>query len=407
MEFILGCFFLLLIFTILIFISKKNEKISNILIVAFLLRSICVILDQHTLIKLPDGYSDAAKFETLAREFSRNDGLSVIYGLLINDSFFISRFISIFYSLIGESKMMAQSISVAFGTASVYLVYRLCLIIWDHESAKKAAWVITFFPSLVLYSSLMLREVYIVFFLLLGLIGIAKFIKKNSIISLFQIMASFYFLSLFHGPVAIGGIVFFMYLLFFETKKQIKNIKRFKINFSSFIFVFVSLIPIVLFLTNNFEIPYIGGLQTLINIKSSLPKINNYMFDTAAYPSWLLINNNYELLTKGLVKIFYFLYSPFPWDIKSTYHLIGLFDGILYIILTIYIFKNWHNLYSNPVTRVLILIFICYLIVYGISVGNFGTGIRHRSKFVVMLIILAAPKIHKFIFSNKKKIYNK
>jgi len=56
---------------------------------------------------------------------------------------------------------------------------------------------------------------------------------------------------------------------------------------------------------------------------------------------------------------------------------------------------------------ILILIFICYLIVYGISVGNFGTGIRHRSKFVVMLIILAAPKIHKFIFSNKKKIYNK
>ena len=43
------------------------------------------------------------------------------------------------------------------------------------------------------------------------------------------------------------------------------------------------------------------------------------------------------------------------------------------------------------------VLFIIYLIIYGIGTGNFGTGIRHRSKFVVILIVLAAPKIHKFL----------
>ena len=79
--------------------------------------------------------------------------------------------------------------------------------------------------------------------------------------------------------------------------------------------------------------------------------------------------------------------------------MMGLVDGMLYVILTIYLFRNWRTIWANPITRIFIFIFIAYLIIYGISIGNFGTGIRHRSKFVVILIVLVAPKIQKFIFS--------
>ena len=43
-----------------------------------------------------------------------------------------------------------------------------------------------------------------------------------------------------------------------------------------------------------------------------------------------------------------------------------------------------------------------YIIVFAIGVGNFGTGIRHRSKFAMILILLAAPLIKNFIFKKKK-----
>ena len=48
---------------------------------------------------------------------------------------------------------MARSLSVALGTVSVYLVYYICLKLWDYRSAEKAAWITTFFPTLILYSS--------------------------------------------------------------------------------------------------------------------------------------------------------------------------------------------------------------------------------------------------------------
>jgi len=50
---------------------------------------------------------------------------------------------------------------------------------------------------------------------------------------------------------------------------------------------------------------------------------------------------------------------------------------------------------------------IVYVTIHGLGVGNFGTAIRHKSKFVVILIVLAAPKIHKFILSTQKKTYKK
>ena len=94
----------------------------------------------------------------------------------------------------------------------------------------------------------------------------------------------------------------------------------------------------------------------------------------------------------------YFLYSPFPWDIKSPKHLIGLLDAILYLYLSICAFQNRKFLYENSQTRFLFLILISYVFIYSFGVGNFGTGIRHRLKFIVILIAIAAPTIKKIKF---------
>jgi hypothetical protein len=402
-----GLLSLLIIYAFIFFWTKKYPQTRYFLLVAFLLRSACVLFDQYDIVNLPDSKSDANKFESLASEISKNQGFLVLFDFFKNDSLLISKIISIFYTIFGESKMLAKSISVALGTASVYLVYNLCTLMWDINSAKKAAWVTALFPTLILYSSLTLREAYVVFFLLIGLIGIVKFIRNNSFASFSQALLSFYVLIFFHGPLVLGGFVFLFYITLKLIGEQIKKLDNFKISISSLLFIFISFTLLTLFFTNNFEIPYLGRIKTLFELEYSFSKINSYMTDTASYPSWLIINYKYELFTKGIFKIFYFLYSPFVWDIKSYKHLFGLFDGILYFMFTIYVIRNRYYIWKNPITRIFILIFVCYLIVYGIGVGNFGTAIRHRSKFIVILIVLGAPMIHKFIFPAKKKLYKK
>ena len=41
--------------------------------------------------------------------------------------------------------------------------------------------------------------------------------------------------------------------------------------------------------------------------------------------------------------------------------------------------------------RIILIIYCPILFIFGVGVGNFGSGIRHRTKFVIGLILLAAP----------------
>ena len=372
---LIGWILLLIIFIWIYIVTKRHTQIKNFLLVAYFVRFLCVLINRYEILILPDSQFDAKTFELIARDFSREYGLLIIFDFLRTDSLLISRIISLFYTIFGESKIIAQSISVALGTVSVYLVYYLCNIIWDQKSAIKAAWFTALFPTLILYSSLTFRETYIVFFLLLGLISIVKFIKNKNIFSFILVLLSFYILIFFHGAAALGGFIFLFYLILNLGKKQLKNLYNLKIN--------------------------------LFPFESIIFKANAGINDIAAYPSWLIINNYYELFYKVIIKFFYFLYSPFIWDLKTPYHIVGLFDGTLYLILTFYVIKNWYSIRSNPYTYFFLILFVFYITIHALGVGNFGTGIRHRSKFVVLLIILAAPKMHKFIFSGNKKLYKK
>lgn len=393
---LLGWLTLLFIFSFIFFWTIKHPKTKHFLLTAFLLRIICVLLSYYNLITLPDSYGDADFFEAKVIEYSRNYGFFIIFDFFVYDSLLIFKIISLFYTIFGESKLMAQGLSAGFGTASVYLVYKLSLKIWDHNSAKKAAWFAALFPTLILYSAFTLREVYIVFFLLIALNGIVNYFNKNNFFSFFQAFISFYILLFIHGAAAFGGFIFLFYLISILIKTLIIKLFKFKISLFNLMIISILFIPIILLLTDQFRIPYLPNLFDLSTIKF---KANIVITDTASYPSFFIINNNYELFTKILVRAIYFLFSPFIWDIKTTYHMIGLFDAMLYLLLSYYIIVNWKFIWNNQITRFLILLFLSYIILHGLGTGNFGTGIRHRSKFVVILIILAAPKIKKFILN--------
>ena len=124
----------------------------------------------------------------------------------------------------------------------------------------------------------------------------------------------------------------------------------------------------------------------------------------ASYPDWTIINSPIEILYKVFLRIFYFLFSPFVWDIKKVSHMFGYLDGLLYLILVYLVFKNRKIIFKDPALRMILIILCIYLIMFAIGVSNFGAALRHRSKFVVVIVLLAAPLIPFFIFFKKLKI---
>ena len=86
--------------------------------------------------------------------------------------------------------------------------------------------------------------------------------------------------------------------------------------------------------------------------------------------------------------------------------MIGLFDSALYLYLFYLIIRNFQVIWNNSALRIVLIILLVYFVAFSFGVGNFGTGIRHRSKFAIELILLAAPLIPRLIFSNKKSHTN-
>ena len=346
---------------------------------------------------------DAINFEQIAWENSQNGFLNNFNNYQGPGAYFISFMIAIPYSLVGRSILLAQSLSILFGIGSVFLGWLLAKKLWNNPTAIKVGWSIALFPSLVSYSVLTMREVYISFFLLLAMYGVVNWVRFNSFKSIFLVFIGFIGATFFHGASIIGLLIFLFIITLESFKKTFRLLINSRINLKILMIIIFSSFVLGLYLTNKIKLPYLQTFSHSINPSFLTETINLKVKGGSAYPKWLKIDSDIELVYKIPIRSVYFIFSPFPWDVKKPHHIIGLLDSFLYMTLFYLIFHNRKAIWKDPALRIILIILLSYIIVHGVGVGNFGSGIRHRSKFVIGFILLAAPLIPKIIFSNKKK----
>lgn len=383
-------------------------SISKILLVALVVRVLLVLGGHHHyLFELPDYEGDSEDFETSAWILAQG-GISYVWNYLdLPDPHAYIWFIGLIYALIDRSIMMIQAISILFGLGSVVLGWKISKIIWNTRTADKVGWMIALFPSLVLYSVLVMREVYMVFFLLLALYGVVAWAKTNSLKSIIIALIGFFGGAFFHGAIFVGAITFLTIVGLSSFIKFYKSVLKNRLNLKTVFMILLISIVSQFYLTNKFEVSYLGSFEESSRIDNLLDLTEINTRGTASWPKWTIISSPVEMIYKIPVRSIYFIFGPFPWDIKKPSHLIIMLDAFLYIYLSYLILKNIKVIWRDPALRIILIILVSYVLVFSIGVGNFGTGVRHRSKFVIMFILLAAPLLKRFIFFTKKdKIKN-
>ena len=399
---LLGLTTLAIISLITLTIALRWPGISNILFVGLAIR-IFFLLTGHYIVSLPDSTADAVTFENVAWYLGKDGFLNVLNYYNGPNSRFISWVIAIPYSLFGRSLLMAKSISLLFGIGSIFLGWKVAKIIWNERIANKVGWAIALFPSLILYSVLVMREVYVCFFVLVALYGVVKWVKTDDFKSIILAIIGFVGATFFHGALFVGILIFIAIVTISNLKKLFKKYSNFRISLKNLIFLIFIFVSSGYYLSNKIQIPYLGTFDKATDLNYLIRKTNVSTRGNASWPEWTIPKSSIEIIYKAPVRAMYIVFSPFPWDIKETKHLIGMFDSFIFMYLTFLIFSNIKTIWNDPSLRIILILLLFYLLVFGIGVGNFGTGIRHRSKFAVMFILLAAPLIKKFIFFKKEK----
>ena len=400
MTHIIGIFSILLVYVVTKMMALRRPEISSILFFAFTIR-VFVMLIGHYLIVLPGSTADAQTYERVAWEIAQNGFFSLFDYYSGAGSRFISWIIAIPYSLLGRSVLMAQSISLFLSILCIYLGYKITEILWNKNCAKKVAWLITLFPSLILYSVLIMREVYVCFFLLIAILGVVGWTKNKNLKSIILALFGFAAAAFFHGAIIVGGLIFIIYVGIFSIINFLKSITKLRLNIKFFFIILIAVGISAAYFSNLISVPYLGNFENSLDYNILLRKTFFSTQGNASYPLWTIPTSPNEIIYKGMIRGAYFMFSPFVWDVKSAAHLIGLFDGLLYVYLFILILNNIKLIWKDESLRLIFIILFSYIFIFGIGVGNFGTSVRHRSKFVILFFLLIAYLIKKIIFFKK------
>lgn len=348
------------------------------------------------LVEIPGTTADAIAFERQASEWSGLPWSELFSTFDIGGSYAISTVGAVFYKLIYTSPVMLNIINAALSAWLIVLAFLLAKRLFGEERGKAAAWIIALFPYAVLYGSVFRREVFGSVFLMLALLSAVKWAVRNNpvlfTLSLFFVLCA----AVFHGAFLAAGVglvlyAIFRFLFFFGNTDA-----RYRGNTVVSISMALVFAAGVVFyaVTAGVNINTIGHLDTLNVADSIEARVLHRVSDGgSSYPDVL---RGVDPFSNPIVlpgRLVYFLFSPFPWDISAPSHLLGLFATLFFIAVFISIYRSRHIILRTPkILIVAVMVFSCIL-VFGISIDNIGTSIRHRTKFIYALVALCGAPV--------------
>jgi hypothetical protein len=389
-------------------ISFKFPNLKIIIWGASIIRIISVLIHEY-IVKLPDGMKDAIRFEDNVWKYSQLPFIDFLYSFnSVSKAYTFTWFLSFFYRIFGRSTLLLESVHIIIGLSCILLVYKLSwLLSGSVLKSKQSAAIFAFFPTIILYSVIILREVYIVFFILLISLFIVKWLKSNQI--KFALVSLLLFVPLYflHGGLLIGAVMFFIILIYFSAKDIYGALKNGHILVPQMAFILFVLITMVIAFNklSTFNIPYLGNISQVLTLSRIFFQAEVTNLGGSAYPGWLIPSSLSSFVLLIIPRLIYFLFSPFLWDIKAINHLLGFVDAFLVLLLFYFIIKGLVVKKQNKTVTILCIFLLPLLITYSWGVGNFGTALRHRSKFIPVLIAISTIYVPKITLRRNLKVY--
>ena len=252
------------------------------------------------------------------------------------------------------------------------------LIIWLYTSKKLRGWplmFIIFYPSLLLYSSLALRDTLVLIFMMMSVIF---FIENRRLLALL-ISLPLLFIK-FQNFFLI--IVFFVAHLYFSRDSLFFRYRQIFL-----ILVIASLAPF---------------LMTIIDILD-YSRLNMFIEDGGYRGSYEHMRTIEDFVIAAFQSAPYFLMKPLPWEADSFLQFLQSFENILIFIFLGYMFIKTSRFDKHIAFKWFIYLFAA-LSIYGLVVFNFGTAVRYKFPFIVIVIVGMAYELY---LKHGKLILNK
>jgi 4-amino-4-deoxy-L-arabinose transferase-like glycosyltransferase len=309
--------------------------------------------------------------------------------------------VSILYFLFGYVPLLPKIINSILGASLGILTYLISRELFDKRVARLAMILVIFFPSLIFWSVLNLKDTMFIFLSMIIFYSFIKFQKTKAPIYLIFIILGIIIESTIRGGIWIMIIITLFFSAIIMFKKSVKKIIFTLFLVSLSIFVFIG--------KYNFY-------NRFMELKVQLASYHIGHVNTEGISHKLLPEKYYvtganmedisylELIRMFLLAWVYFLFVPFIWTIQSKSELFSCPQVLLWYILFLFSLIGIGISLRNKIRYSLIL--ICYIFFFGTPVamlsGNVGTTFRHRDMLTPFFLIFSTVGIKRLFHGSAK-----
>jgi hypothetical protein len=292
------------------------------------------------------------------------------------------------YYFSGWQPWLAGLIMALLGGLAAVGVYLIGARHFDEQIGWRAGWFTALLPTLILWTSLILKEAPSIFALVVVLGSVLSLRERISMGPVISLLAALFVLDIMRSYIAVivAMTAVTALLLTPARRSPLSPLTR---------IVLCALLGLVLsvrgygFMGLDFQ-GFKGGVQSLNQQRIAYTGSGS----RTAYLKGVTYSNGTEAATFLPLGIAYFLLSPFPWQIGSKVSVLALLEMPVWYLLFTYSLIGIVGLVRDRERREIGLtlgLFLGALIcLYGLVSGNVGTAMRHRAQVMPIFMLAAA-----------------
>ena len=344
----------------------------------------------------PGARADGARFIRVAETYSQLPWPELFALFDYRSGFSYSILGAVLFKLFGYDWWLMPAANILLGSINVLLGALIAYRLWGGRAALIATAIMALYPFAAFNSVVALREELSILFFMVGLYVLLGWLQRGSLASFLGAIVFFVMASFIHPGWIAAPVGLILAVLFIQIRRALASPASDTMSplraFAAVTVMIAVLIPVL-----------VGGVQLGkgIVVTADLDELSEVLesrFQRApvggsAYPD--IIARGDPISQPWLIpaRIVYFLYSPFPWDIRSAIHLTGLVTSLMYLFLTVRAWQARAALTENERNLALVFMLAALIFVFSMGVTNIGTAIRHKTKLFFLFVIIAAPAL--------------
>lgn len=375
-----------------VFSAHSSRALLWPLLVALAARMLAAVAHRILFI-IPQGRADAVSMERRAWEWAQSGCGNMGEHLNLSGSYVHSWLVGNVYACTDRGPLVFQTINVLLGVLTVLFIARLAERLWDRQAGIRAAWVAALFPMLIIYSAVPLREVWFTALVMLGALWLVEWVQRGSTIKLGGVAAAFFGASIFHGGAFFALVVMAVIIMSWAMREILRGLNTGRARASLLVGALIlgGAGGVGVVVMDELRFSSIGDVMRIMEQLDTLDeRTASAARDGAAYPSYLIPSGGLDNLLLTLPRMMYLLVAPLPWDVRGPTHLVGWLDGLFYLAFIVLLWRFRARWWHRRDFRMIVFVLLALTLVYGWGTSNFGTGLRHRAKFVGLFIALGA-----------------